>query len=91
MLTITTTNKAKCLLVAAEIILDCLKQKKTLGNFALKNIMTIAFGESDRNGAWLWKDAWDATEIAKILLFRSSNPTLEIIQEIENGSSEYMG
>ena len=63
MLTITTTNKAKCLLVAAEIILDCLKQKKTLGNFALKNIMTIAFGESDRNGAWLWKDAWDATEI----------------------------
>lgn len=72
------------MLVAAEIILDCLKQKRTLGNFALKNIMTKAFGESDRNGAWLWKDAWDATEIAKILLFRSSNPTLEIIQEIEN-------
>ena len=81
---LTTTNKAGSLLIAAEIILDCLKQEISISNFALKNIMTRAFGESDRNGAWRWKDAWDATEIAKILLFRSSNLALEEIQEIEN-------
>ena len=34
----------------------------------LRTAMEDAFGASDTSGAWVWKDAYEATEVAQILM-----------------------
>ena len=42
----------------------------------LREAMVAAFGGSDAEGHWLWKDAYDACEIAQILFLRAFAPAL---------------
>ena len=54
-----------CLFAAAESILNLLSGRNAVSSRALQEIMTRAFGGSDAAGAWAWKDAYDALEIAQ--------------------------
>ena len=40
----------------------------------LREAMTAAFEASDQDGAWLWKDAYEASEAAAVLFLRKYGP-----------------
>ncbi len=43
---------------------------------ALRDAMTAAFGGTDAEGAWLWKQAYEAGEVATTLLLRRFGPAM---------------
>ncbi|MDX2264788.1 MAG: strawberry notch family protein [Hyphomicrobiales bacterium] len=43
---------------------------------ALRAAMELAFGASDADGAWVWKDAYEAMEIAEVLFLRRHGPAM---------------
>jgi hypothetical protein len=43
---------------------------RTLDSHALRPAMEAAFGGTDTEGAWVWKDAYDALEAAQVLFLR---------------------
>ncbi|NEJ10965.1 methylase, partial [Rhizobium leguminosarum] len=61
---------AKALIDAAGRIASLLEQGKVLTTADLRQIMTEVFGGSDAEGVWLWKEAYEATEIAQVLFLR---------------------
>ncbi|QKK27874.1 strawberry notch-like NTP hydrolase domain-containing protein [Rhizobium hidalgonense] len=46
------------------------EQGKVLTTADLRQIMTEVFGGSDAEGVWLWKEAYEAAEIAQVLFLR---------------------
>jgi predicted RNA methylase len=62
------------LLAAGEAILPLLEAGHPFDT-ALRAAMTGAFGSSDAEGAWDWKSAYDACEVAQILLLRRYGAT----------------
>jgi predicted RNA methylase len=42
----------------------------------LRSAMEAAFGGSDADGAWTWKDAYDACEAAQVLFLRKFGPAM---------------
>jgi predicted RNA methylase len=63
------------LLAAGEAILPLLEAGRPFDTTALRGAMTGAFGASDAAGAWDWKAAYDACEVAQILLLRRYGAT----------------
>lgn len=59
------TIAANILIAAGELAIDL--QKGSLNSGQLKAAMTRACGASDADGAWSWKDAYEALEVAQIL------------------------
>jgi hypothetical protein len=47
-----------------------LGQGRTLDSRALRSAMEAAFGGSDAEGAWVWKDAYEALEAVQVLFLR---------------------
>ena len=43
---------------------------------ALRDAMTGAFGATDSEGAWVWKDAYEAREVALLLFLRRHLPAM---------------
>ena len=43
--------------------------------------MTTAFGASDAEGAWLWRDAYDAIEAALVLQLRRLAPQIARLED----------
>ena len=58
------------LLAAARTLLPVLEAGRTLDVRTLREAMTGVFGASDAEGAWLWKDAYEAAEAALVLFLR---------------------
>ena len=58
---------ADALLDAARSLLPVLEAGRPLDAATLRHAMTRAFGASDADGAWLWKDAYEAAEAAVVL------------------------
>ncbi|MBB4000156.1 strawberry notch family protein [Aureimonas pseudogalii] len=58
---------ARAVFQAASVLLKMLESGKKLDNKALRSVMEAAFGASDADGAWVWKDAYEAAEVAQIL------------------------
>lgn len=52
---------------AAGVLVKMLEENRKLDNKALRAAMEAAFGASDAEGAWVWKDAYEAAEVAQIL------------------------
>ena len=52
---------------AARTLLPVLEAGRPLDAATLRNAMTRAFGASDAQGAWVWKDAYEAAEAAVVL------------------------
>ena len=63
-------DKPSRLLAAAHDLLVCLSRGRGLTAGVLRDAMTSAFGGSDAEGAWVWKDAYDAAEAAVVLFVR---------------------
>ena len=58
------------LLDAARTLLPVLEAGKPLDAATIRVAMSNAFGASDADGAWLWKDAYEAAEAALVLFLQ---------------------
>jgi predicted RNA methylase len=63
-------DKVSGLIHAATLLAQLLGQGRALDSRALRSAMEAAFGGSDAEGAWVWKDAYDALEAAQVLFLR---------------------
>jgi predicted RNA methylase len=63
-------DKVSGLVHAATLLAQLLGQGRALDSRALRSAMEAAFGASDAEGAWVWKDAYDALEAAQVLFLR---------------------
>lgn len=61
---------------AALDLVPLLEQGQPLTSAHLRDAMTAAFGASDAEGAWLWKDAYEAAEAAQVLFLRRHLPAM---------------
>ena len=58
------------LFTAATTLLPVLEAGRSLDAATLRDAMTRAFGTTDAQGAWVWKDAYEAAEAAVVLFIR---------------------
>ena len=58
------------LFAAAHALLPVLEAGQPLDAAILRDAMTGAFGASDANGAWVWKDAYEAVEAAVVIFMQ---------------------
>ena len=58
------------IMAAARILLPTIERGTALDAPTLRSAMETAFGASDADGAWVWKDAYEAAECAVILFLR---------------------
>ena len=65
-----TATKAARIFAAAETLAENLAKSQTLDAAVLRAAMTTAFGADETTGAWQWRDAYDASEVAAHLLLR---------------------
>src|SRR5579864_8238929 len=65
-----TPDKVSGLLHAAALLAQLLGQGRALDSRALRSAMEAAFGASDAEGAWVWKDAYETSEAAQVLFLR---------------------
>ena len=63
-------GKPARLLDAARILLNTLQAGHRLSATVLRVALTRAFGGTDAQGAWVWKDAYDAAEAAVVLFMK---------------------
>ena len=66
--------KATRLLAAAAHLLASLERGLPLDAHRLREAMTTTFEASDQDGAWVWKDAYEASEAAAVLFLRKYGP-----------------
>ncbi|MBY5735279.1 methylase [Rhizobium leguminosarum] len=64
-------GSAEGLMDAAAQVMFLLERGKTVATTDLRQIMNEIFGGSDAEGVWLWKEAYEATEIAQVLFLRN--------------------
>ena len=61
------SSASDALFAAARTLLPVLQAGRPLDAGTLRDAMTRAFGATDAEGAWLWKDAYEAAEAAAVL------------------------
>ena len=66
----TAIGEPAALLAAARSLLPVLESGRTLDARSLREAMTAAFGASDADGAWVWKDSYEAAEAALVLFLQ---------------------
>ena len=69
-LPVSQNTKAAKLLAAALHLVSSLERGLPLDAHLLREAMTTAFEASDQDGAWVWKDAYEASEAAAVLFLR---------------------
>ena len=62
--------KPAALLAAATALLPNLEAGRALDAKTLREAMSAAFGASDTQGAWVWKDAYEVAEAAMVLFIQ---------------------
>ena len=65
-----TRSGAGALTATARTLLPVLEAGRPLDAATLRDAMTRAFGASDAQGAWVWKDAYEASEAAAVLFLQ---------------------
>ena len=78
--------KPRALLAAAAALLPRLEAGQALDAPTLRAVLTRAFGGSDAQGVWVWKDAYEAAEAALVLFLKRWGRTMRR----EAGSPEGM-
>jgi len=71
-------DRAAALFAAAELILPALVRGEAIDAAALRAAMEGAFGGSDADGLWAWKDAYEACEAAGVLFLRRFGPAMRM-------------
>ncbi len=67
---------ASGILAAAELLLPHLERGEQIDAAILRRAMETAFGASDASGAWDWKAAYEACEVATVLFLRKYGKAL---------------
>jgi hypothetical protein len=67
---------AAAILAAAHLLLPHLERGEKIDAAALRSAMEAAFGASDASGAWSWKAAYEACEVATVLFLRKYGSAL---------------
>jgi predicted RNA methylase len=70
-------SSAEGLLDAAAQITSLLERGKAVGTADLRQVMIEAFGGSDAEGFWLWKDVYEATEAAQVMFLRKFGAAIQ--------------
>ncbi|MBM3552115.1 MAG: hypothetical protein FJX45_10175 [Alphaproteobacteria bacterium] len=63
-------------MMAAQTLVTHLAKGRVIDAPALRAAMEAAFGASDAQGAWSWKDAYEAVEAAQVLFLRRYAPAM---------------
>ena len=63
-------DKVSGLIHAATLLAQLLGQGRAIDSRALRSAMETAFCASDAEGAWVWKDAYEALEAAQVMFLR---------------------
>ena len=63
-------DKVSGLFHTATLLAQLLGQGRALDSRALRSAMEAAFGGTDAEGTWVWKDAYEALEAAQVLFLR---------------------
>ena len=71
-----TVPTASALIAAAQALLPMLARGQSVDALALREAMISAFGGSDAEGVWAWKDAYEACEVAQVLFLRRFGPAM---------------
>ena len=74
-------DKVANLLAAARALVPALSRGQALDRRRVAEAMTCAFGATDAEGAWLWRDAYDAIEAALVLQLRRLAPQLARLED----------
>lgn len=74
-------DKAANTLAAARALAPQLNRSRPLDRRLVAATMTTSFGGSDAEGAWLWRDAYDAVEAALVLQLRRLAPQLARLED----------
>ena len=74
-------HKAANVLAAARALTPQLNRSRTLDRRLVANTMTTTFGGSDADGAWIWRDAYDAVEAALVLQLRRLSPQISRLED----------
>ena len=77
----TADAKAANLLAAARALMPHLGRSRPLDRKLVSGVMTTTFGASDAEGAWLWRDAYDAIEAALVLQLRRLAPQIGRLED----------
>ncbi len=72
----TSEQTASCLLQAGQQLCAAITKGTAIDARALREAMESAFGGSDAEGAWNWKTAYEACEVAQILFLRAYGPAM---------------
>ena len=72
----TASETAQRIFSAGAALLRHLEAGRAIDARALRDAMTAAFGGTDAEGAWLWKQAYEAGEVATTLLLRRFGPAM---------------
>ncbi|WP_324828853.1 strawberry notch family protein [Qipengyuania zhejiangensis] len=67
---------AACIIAAAQDLLGHLAAGRRIDAPAIRTAMQSAFGASDASGAWDWKTAYEAIEVAQLLFLRRYGPAI---------------
>ncbi|SEN99298.1 hypothetical protein SAMN04489859_10277 [Paracoccus alcaliphilus] len=67
---VTSLAVAPAILAAANLLLPHLERGQRVDAAVLRSAMETAFGRSDATGAWDWKLAYEACEVATVLFLR---------------------
>jgi hypothetical protein len=70
------SDKPHALIMAAQTLVAHLAKGRVIDAPTLRAAMESAFGASDAQGAWCWKDAYDAVEAAQVLFLRRYGPAM---------------
>ena len=73
---VTPLGAAPAILAAANLLLPHLERGQRVDTAILRDAMETAFGASDATGAWDWKLAYEAGEVATVLFLRKYGKTL---------------
>lgn len=68
--------KHSALVHAGKMLAARLAKGTKLTSAELRAVMEQAFGGTDSNGAWIWKDAYEAIEIAQVVFLRRYLPAM---------------
>jgi hypothetical protein len=63
-------DKVSGLIHAATLLAQLLGQGRALDSRTLHSAMEAAFGGTDAEGVWVWKDAYEALEAAHVMFLR---------------------
>ena len=75
------TDRPANILAAARALVTSLARSRPLDRRLVADVMTTAFGASDAEGGWTWRDAYDAIEAATVLQVRRLTPQVARLED----------